>query len=156
MLKPYGLLIFLSIPLLFPEMSKVFDKQYYGVADLPQILYPRQSLFSHIVNYIYMWYVQTKIKKKKKKLHSFSFCLKRAKGDWLPDDYWPSGNFIIPTIIKKLFNRTIYFSLVLILLIITTITLLAWNKLIFNDIWAKIVFFYVHKDFWKDWETILR
>lgn len=61
MLKPYGLLIFLSISLLFPEMSKVFDKQYYGVADLPQIQYPRQSLFSHIVNYIYMWYVQTKI-----------------------------------------------------------------------------------------------
>ena len=46
-------------------MSKVFDKQYYGVADLPQIPYPRQSLFSHIVNYTYMWYVQAKIKEKR-------------------------------------------------------------------------------------------
>ena len=77
---------------------------------------------------------------KKKKLHSFSFCLKRAKWDWLPDDYWPSGNFSIPTIIKKLFNRTIYFSLVLILLIITTITLLAWNKLILMTYELKLCF----------------
>lgn len=57
--------MFLFIPPLFPEISKVFDKQYYVVAELPKNPHPRQSLFSHLVNYIYMWDVQARIKEKR-------------------------------------------------------------------------------------------
>lgn len=52
--------MFLFIPPLFPETSKVVDKQYYGVAELPPNPQPRQSLLCIVVDYICVWYLQTR------------------------------------------------------------------------------------------------